>query len=106
MGYSGRSTVDRRSCNGPTKAITGTVRGRVQGVSFRYSMQQAAVGLNVNGWVRNLPDRSVAFHAEGEAAVVDALVRWAHSGPAFARVDEVDTTRVEIAGLTMFEILS
>ena len=98
--------MDRRGDDRPTKAITGTVRGRVQGVSFRYSMQQAAVGLNVNGWVRNLPDRSVAFHAEGEAAAVDALVRWAHSGPAFARVDEVDTTRAEIAGLTIFEILS
>jgi len=61
------------------------------------------------GWVGVMSTMTrmlVAFHAEGEAVAVDALVRWTHSGPAFARVDEVDTTRAEIAGLTMFEILS
>ena len=91
-------------CFRSTKAITGNVRGRVQGVSFRYSMQQTAIGLNVTGWVHNLPDRSVAFHAEGEASAVDELVRWAKLGPEFARVDEVDTECAEAAGLAIFEI--
>ena len=89
----------------PAKAITGIVRGRVQGVSFRYSMQQAAADFNVSGWVRNLPDRSVSFHAEGEAASVDALLCWVRSGSTFARVDEVDTKCAEIECLTSFEIL-
>ena len=88
----------------PTKAVTGNVRGRVQGVRFRYSMQQVAIDLNVNGLVRNLPDRSVAFHAEGEASALDELVRWASLGPEFARVDEVYTECAEVAGLAIFEI--
>ena len=36
----------------------------------------------------------------------DTLVRWAHPGTAFARVDEIDATLAEIAGLSMIEILS
>ena len=36
----------------------------------------------------------------------DTLVRWARPGAAFARVDEIDTTRAEIAGLSMIEVLS
>ena len=43
---------------------------------------------------------------KGEAAAVDEIARWFHSGPAFARVDDVDTTRAEIAGLSMIEVLS
>ena len=43
---------------------------------------------------------------DGGDAGDDTLVRWAHPGTAFARVDEIDTTLAEIAGLSMIEILS
>ena len=86
-------------------AVTGCVRGRVQGVSFRYSMQQAATELGVAGWVRNLPDRSVAFHAEGPEDAVDALLSWSQSGPAFARVDEVNVERCDVSHLDSFLVL-
>lgn len=86
-------------------AVSGCVRGRVQGVSFRYSMQHAATGLGVTGWVRNLADRSVAFHAEGSQDAVDALLNWSRAGPSFGRVDEVDATACEVCHLDSFEIL-
>ena len=86
-------------------AVTGCVRGRVQGVSFRYSMQHAATGLGVTGWVRNLADSSVAFHAEGPQDAVDALLNWSRAGPSFARVDEVDATACEVCHFDSFEIL-
>lgn len=86
-------------------AVTGCVRGRVQGVSFRYSMQQTATALGVAGWVRNLPDRSVGFHAEGPRDAVDALLSWSRSGPAFARVDEVDVEPCDVARLDSFVVL-
>ncbi len=86
-------------------AITGCVRGRVQGVWFRYSMQQTAVELGVVGWVRNLPDQSVAFHAEGPKAAVDALVDWSRSGPALARVDAVDAESCSAHRFESFDIL-
>ncbi len=86
-------------------AITGRVRGRVQGVSFRYSMQQAATDLGVVGWVRNLPDRSVAFHAEGPEDAVNALLSWSRTGPAFARVDEVSAEHCDVSQLESFVVL-
>ncbi|MCZ6852885.1 MAG: acylphosphatase [Gammaproteobacteria bacterium] len=86
-------------------ALTGCVRGRVQGVSFRYSMQQTATGLGVTGWVRNLPDRSVAFHAEGLPDAVESLLSWSKRGPSFARIDEVNVDPCKVCHFESFEIL-
>lgn len=68
-------------------------------------MQEAAAGLGVAGWVRNLPDRTVAFHAEGREDAVDALLRWSQSGPALARVEAVEVEPCEVHGFESFAIL-
>ena len=81
------------------------MRGRVQGVAFRYSMQRTAIDLGVNGWVRNLLDRSVAFHAEGSKEAVDALLNWSRSGPAIARIDAVEVESCKVQNFDSFEIL-
>ena len=88
-----------------TTAVTGCIRGRVQGVAFRYSMQQMAEQLGVAGWVRNLPDRSVAFHGEGPDESVDALLYWSQTGPRLARVDSVDVEPCEVHRFESFDIL-
>jgi len=71
------------------------VSGRVQGVFFRESMRLEAVRLGVSGWVCNRADGTVEAIVQGEAAAVDAIVRWAHRGPEHALV-----ARVEISGAT------
>ncbi len=86
-------------------AVTGLVRGRVQGVSFRYSMQRKATEFDVTGWVRNLPDRSVQFHAEGSPDGVESLMSWTQTGPAFARIDEVTVDPCDVCRFESFEIL-
>ena len=68
---------------------TVTVKGLVQGVCFRQYTQQTATSLNVTGWVRNLPDGSVAGCFEGEEKDVRALIDWCRTGPQWARVDQV-----------------
>lgn len=85
-----------------TERIHGVVTGRVQGVSYRWSMEQEARRLGVGGWVRNQPDGSVEFEAEGRSDAVAALVEWARQGPAYARVERVETRRLDARGETDF----
>jgi acylphosphatase len=65
------------------------VRGRVQGVFFRASTQTAAAEFGVTGHVRNCSDFSVEFVAYGPPKRVDALINWAHTGPAMADVTSI-----------------
>ena len=67
------------------------VRGRVQGVSFRYYTQATALRLNLTGWVRNLRDGAVEVTAEGPRASLDQLLSFLQRGPTAARVAEVQT---------------
>jgi acylphosphatase len=66
------------------------VRGKVQGVYFRFNMQQVAMKNSVVGWVRNLPDGNVEALLEGNKEDVNQVVRWSKIGPENARVDEVE----------------
>ena len=72
------------------------IRGRVQGVSFRYYTMTEAKRLGVTGWVRNLWDGRVEAVAEGfgffEDVAFGELVDWCHRGPPSALVDQVDLT--------------
>lgn len=62
------------------------VRGRVQGVGFRFFTQREAQRLGVRGWVRNRDDGTVEAHLEGDAAAVDALLASVRRGPRHAAV--------------------
>jgi acylphosphatase len=68
------------------------VRGRVQGVGFRYFTQAAAVRAGVGGWVRNNADGTVEIAASGEAAAIGTLEADIRRGPPGARVDHVAVT--------------
>lgn len=74
----------------PEAAFTARVRGRVQGVGFRWSAREAAKRLGLTGWVRNAEDGSVEVTAEGKADKLEAFAVWLHRGPLGARVDAVE----------------
>lgn len=78
------------------------VRGRVQGVGFRFFAVRAAGRHQVTGWVRNLPDGSVECLASGAPESLDAYRRDLERGPIAARVaavDEMETgTHEDLAG--------
>ncbi|EZP28013.1 acylphosphatase [Microbacterium oleivorans] len=81
------------------------VRGIVQGVGFRYSMQHVARGAGATGWVRNLANGTVEAEAQGGAAAVDAVQAWAATGPRGGVVDNLAVTEVPtVADETGFEI--
>jgi len=71
------------------RRIKALVRGRVQGVNFRYSTIDRARALGLDGYVANRWDGSVEVVAEGQEDAIEALLRWLHSGPPLARVSHV-----------------
>ena len=66
------------------------VRGRVQGVGFRYTMLRRALSLGLVGWVANRHDGSVEVVAEGQRTALDTFLDFLHIGPPAADVREVD----------------
>lgn len=82
-----------------------TVRGTVQGVFFRAETRRMAVGLGLDGWVRNVPDGTVEAVFEGERGRVETAVEWCRRGPPQGRVESADVRMEEPAGESGFSIL-
>lgn len=79
--------------------ITAIVRGRVQGVGFRYFVRDHARGSGVSGFVRNEPDGSVTVVAEGTRAVLDEFVRRIRAdGDPVIRVESIEERESEATG--------
>ena len=85
-------------------SLHAVVRGRVQGVGFRYFVRQRAEAHGVSGFVRNLPDGSVELHAEGTSDALSAFEADVRRGPSFGRVDEALVTSGKARGFQGFEI--
>lgn len=82
-----------------------TVAGRVQGVSFRWSLRREAARRGVHGWVRNTPAGGVEAWLEGAADAVEATEVWVRAGgPPAAEVTAVDAAPEQPAGFDRFEI--
>jgi acylphosphatase len=74
------------------------IRGRVQGVGFRWFTKDVAARAGVTGWVTNLPDGSVEAFVEGDAEAVTRVERNLHHGPPGARVQAVNATTEDASG--------
>jgi acylphosphatase len=70
--------------------LEATVRGRVQGVGFRYFVLREADRLGLDGWVANRFDGAVELVAEGESGDLGLLVDGLRAGPPGAVVARVD----------------
>ena len=83
----------------------GRAVGRVQGVGFRFFVQQNASELGLTGWVRNMDDGSVTMEIQGQEAPVDELERLIRKGNGFIRVDELSLEEREaVAAEERFQI--
>jgi acylphosphatase len=66
------------------------VRGRVQGVGFRWFVREHARTLGLSGWVKNLLDGLVELEVEGPDHRVDELMTLVAEGPDGAVVAAVE----------------
>lgn len=77
------------------RAVLARIRGRVQGVGFRYWTQDEARRLGLSGWVRNEPDGSVKALIAGREDAVATMLEKLREGPPGATVTEVAATPAE-----------
>ena len=81
------------------------VRGRVQGVGFRWFVEREARLLGITGWVRNNADGAVEVLAQGTREQLSGLRDRLQQGPRAARVDDVDESEANLTqDLTSFRI--
>ncbi|MBV9181535.1 MAG: acylphosphatase [Acidobacteria bacterium] len=81
------------------------VRGRVQGVGFRWFVEREAGILGIGGWVRNNADGTVEVLALGTREQLLGLRSRLQAGPRAARVDDVEEFEAKpVSGLTTFRI--
>jgi len=81
-----------------------TVKGRVQGVWFRKYTKMKADELEIQGYVRNLPNGDVYIEAEGNKLQLDAFVEWLHKGSPHSKVYVVETRLDDLKDHMYFEI--
>jgi acylphosphatase len=68
------------------------VTGLVQGVFYRATAYEIAIGLGLRGWVRNCADGSVRAFAQGDDDSIEKFIEWCRVGPGKAKVDAVNIT--------------
>jgi acylphosphatase len=80
------------------------VRGRVQGVGFRYFVEHSAISLGLAGWVRNRDDGSVEVYAVGAAEQLSELAGLLWKGPRWAEVRGVDESEAAVEHVRGFSV--
>jgi acylphosphatase len=80
------------------------VRGRVQGVGFRFFVEHTARELRLGGYVKNRADGSVEVYACGASSELDRLTQALWSGPRWASVEQVEEREADFRPETTFRV--
>ena len=80
------------------------VRGRVQGVGFRYFVERAASAMGLSGWVRNDDDGTVQVYAIGNREQLSELAGLLWQGPRWAEVRGVDESEATLEQVRGFSV--
>ncbi len=82
-----------------------TIKGRVQGVGFRYFVEKRASELNITGWVKNMPGGSVVVMAQGDEKDMNTFIDYLRIGPTMAKVADVSKNRMpELEKFSSFQV--
>ena len=80
------------------------IRGRVQGVGYRWWARGEARRLGLSGWVRNRQDGAVEVLAAGAPAAVERLIQLCREGPTAATVTQIELGEASDDGVEGFEV--
>ncbi|ESR26552.1 acylphosphatase [Lutibaculum baratangense] len=81
------------------------IAGRVQGVSYRAWTEERAVGLGLDGWVRNRSGGWVEALFAGDQDLVEQILAECLEGPRAARVEAVEVLAENEASEPGFRVL-
>jgi acylphosphatase len=87
-----------------TETLCATIRGRVQGVGYRYFVVDRARELGLVGWARNAPDGAVEVEAQGPRESLERLADELAGGPRMAHVTGLTVVFAERPSYHGFEI--
>ncbi|MGE4519692.1 MAG: acylphosphatase [Desulfobacteraceae bacterium] len=88
------------------KSVHLLIKGRVQGVAFRWYAMKKAVELDISGYVKNNSNGDVEALIEGDERKVEAMIKWCRTGPPSADVREIIQQDSDCSGkYSRFEIL-
>lgn len=82
-----------------TKRLVLNVKGQVQGVGYRYSVQKEAKKRGFTGYVKNRDDDEVEIAAEGEEKDLQNFILFCYNGVGTAAVHRIDESWSEAAGV-------
>ena len=80
------------------------IRGRVQGVGFRYFAEKAAQELGIRGWVRNDDDGTVQVYAVGTQEQLSEMAGLLWKGPRWAEVRGVEESEAAVEKCSDFSV--
>lgn len=72
------------------------VSGRVQGVGFRFFVQQTALKMKVTGWVKNESDGTVSMEIQAEPQILDRLLEKIQQGNGYSKVTKMNSADLEV----------
>ena len=87
-----------------TDARRWLIRGRVQGVGYRYFAQRAAAELGLTGYTRNLDDGRVEVYAVGPVARLSEMAGILYRGPRWSDIRGVEEQEAAVQEYGSFRI--
>ena len=76
-----------------------SISGKVQGVGFRYFVQQKANEMGIKGWVKNTFDGGVLVFAQGIETELKTFIDFLYVGPPASRVDRITVNKIQVSGV-------
>ncbi len=83
------------------------IKGKVQGVGFRYWLYKEAIQRNIDGWVRNKISGEVEALLIGNDTEVNNIIKLCEKGPSSSEVSKISVKNYEKKYLKKpFEIIN